>query len=107
MSDDVSEVCTLWCELHGAVVGSGRMALWLDRCTEGAGIVQTSVGNMSQKEVIKKIVECACMHRAANITHSNLEDKEIFLTRMHAKVQTGKVALPADVISEADMRATQ
>lgn len=73
----------------------------------GARRVQTSVGNMNQKEVIKKVVECACMHRAANITHSNLEDKEIFLTRMHAKVQTGKVALPADVISGADMKQGQ
>jgi serine/threonine-protein kinase SRK2 len=61
-------------------------------------------GGSPQREMIKKVVECACMQRSANLMHPELEDKELFLTRMHAKVQAGVVALPEDVATEADMQ---
>jgi hypothetical protein len=60
---------------------------------------QASSGGASQKEAIKQIVQCACMSREANIGNAHLEGKEIFLTRMQAKVHMGKVELPADVVS--------
>ena len=58
-------------------------------------LVQESKGADTQKEAIKSVVACACMTRAANIANAGLEDKEIFLTRAHAKVQKGAMTLPA------------
>ena len=68
-------------------------------------LVQASAGAESQQAAIKQIVQCACMTRAANIQNAHLEDKEVFLTRMQAKVQTGKVELPADVVNNHDLKA--
>ena len=66
--------------------------------------VQQSIGSASQKDAIKQIVQCACMSREANIANAHLEGKEVFLTRMQAKVHMGKVELPADVVHN-DLKA--
>ena len=56
--------------------------------------MQASGGAQTQKEAIEAVVACACTTRAANIANPSLEDKEIFLTRAHAKVQKGAMAFP-------------
>jgi hypothetical protein len=83
---------TAWAEMEEAQ----------ERLVKENELVRGSGGNI-QREMVKKVVECACMQRRANLMYPELEDKEIFLTRMHVKVQKGVVELPEDVFNEADM----
>jgi hypothetical protein len=70
----------------------------------GSTNMQASGGGASQNDAIKQVVACACTTRAANISNPSLEDKEIFLTRMQAKVKKGAVALPPAVVSHTDIK---